>query len=279
MMAIAVFALSATGLQAQDSPNGGTTPGGGNTISDPLPWYRTGNTQLSGTVYNMLGFTNATPICFYTDNMNRMYIGANGMIGINTTVPLQKLHVLDGNILISRSVSDELGSTNGSIYFGDVVDANEPYGKWGIEYVSSADEGYGLNFWRPWFVGQGGGNNYLFLADNGNVGIGTNNPQAKLAVNGGFLAREVRVSIASDDWPDFVFSPDYNMMSLSELEQFINAHHHLPGIPSANNIETQGSVDLGEMNVILLQKIEEMTLRIIEMEKRIERMEQKQIDK
>lgn len=59
------------------------------------------------------------------------------------------------------------------------------------------------------------------------------------------------------------------MMSLAELEQFIKSNHHLPGIPSANSVGEQGSVDLGEMNTLLLQKIEEMTLRMIEMEKMI----------
>ncbi len=272
MMAIAIFAFSATGLQAQDSPNGGTTPGGGNAISDPLPWYRTGNTQSSGTVYNILGFTNATPIQFCTNNMNRMYIGANGMIGINTTAPLQKLHVLDGNILISRSVSDELGSTNGSIYFGDVVDANEPFGKWGIEYVSSADEGYGLNFWRPWFVGQGGGNNYLFLADSGNVGIGTKSPEEKLDVVGGIHAHSIRVSTGRGEWPDYVFGEEYKLMDLKELESYVNANKHLPGVLSAKEVDEQGSVDLGEMNAILLEKVEELTRYVIDLQKQIDEM-------
>ena len=266
---MAMFTITGHSLQAQNNPNG-LNPG--NDVLSQMPWYRDGNTQLTGTVKNMLGFTNAIPIRFCTNNENRMYIDTLGMIGINTTSPLQRLHVLDGNILISRSVSDELGSTNGTIYFGDVVEASQPYGRWGIEYVSSQQEGYGLNFWMPWINGQGG-NHYLFLADCGKVGIGTNNPQAKLAVNGDVLAKEMRVSVDSTDWPDFVFSPDYQMMSLAELEQFINTHHHLPDIPSAEKIRGLGCVNLGEMNVLLLQKIEEMTLRMIEMEKRIVLME------
>lgn len=275
LMTMAFFVAITMTLQAQDNPNGGMIPGGAST-TDPQHWYRTGNTQLSGTVNNMLGFTNATPIRFCTKNENRMFIDTLGMIGINTTAPLQRLHVLDGNILISRSVSDELGSANGTIYFGDVVEPNEPYGKWGIEYVSSQQEGYGLNFWKPWVTGQHGGNFYLFLADTGNVGIGTNHPQAKLAVNGDVLAKEVRVSVAATDWPDYVFSPDFKMISLGELEKYIQIHRHLPGVLSASEVENAGDIDLGEMTIILLQKIEEMTLRMIEMEKKIDAMKQKQ---
>ena len=220
----------------------------------------------------MLGFTTATPIRFCTNNENRLYIDANGKIGINTTNPLQKLHVLDGNILISRSPSDELGSTNGSIYFGDVVDINEPFGKWGIEYVSSADEGYGLNFWRPWFYGQGGGNNYLFLADSGNVGIGTNNPDAKLEVVGGIHAHSIRVSMGRGEWPDYVFGEEYKLMDLKELESYVNANKHLPGVPSSCEVEEQGDVDLSEMNAILLEKVEELTRYVIDLQKQIDEL-------
>lgn len=207
-MAMAFFMTAAISLQAQDSPNGIGT-GTDTPVLDQQSWNLVGNT-LSNTSGNKLGSVNAYPIRICTNNTDRIYVDASGKVGINTTSPLQKLHVLDGNILISRSTPRELGSANGTIYFGDVVDASEPYGKWGFEYVSSQQEGYGLNFWKPWVTGQNGGNNYLFLADSGNVGIGTNNPQAKLAVNGGILAREIRVSVATSDWPDYVFRPNTN---------------------------------------------------------------------
>lgn len=269
-------------LKAQDVPNGLGT-GQGPVVQEEKLWDREGNT-LSLISGNMLGSVNAYPVRICTNNLDRIYIDASGKVGINTSSPLQKLHVIDGNILISRSQqskgSSEYGSTNGSLYFGDVVSANQPYGKWGIEYVSSATDGFGLNFWKPAVSGQTFGNYFLFLSDNGNVGINTNNPQARLAVNGDLLAREIRVSIASTDWPDYVFSDQYNLISLDELELFIKEHGHLPDVPSAVDIEENGSVNLGELNVILLQKVEELTLRLIEMESRIKSLteinEQKQ---
>lgn len=273
MTAMAVFMMAAISLQAQNSPNGiGTGSEPITPVVDQKLWNRDGN-ALSNTSGNMLGSTNAYPIRICTNNTERIYIDTTGSIGINTTSPLQMLHVVEGNILISASSERAPGSTNGSILFGDEPTSSNPYGRWGIEYVGSTNEGYGLNFWKPYNTSGGFMNNVLFLKDNGNVGIGTNNPQAKLAVNGGVLAREIRVSVATSDWPDYVFSPDYTLMSLAELEQFISVHHHLPGVPSAQMVEDLGSVDLAEMNVILLRKVEEMTLRIIELEKRLQKLE------
>lgn len=99
----------------------------------------------------------------------------------------------------------------------------------------------------------------------GYVGIGTTDPKARLAVNGDIYAKKVRVT--PDDWPDFVFESTYELPSLRELELFIAEHKHLPGIPSAKEVGEQG-LDLGQNQAKLLQKIEEMTLYLIEQNKR-----------
>ena len=104
------------------------------------------------------------------------------------------------------------------------------------------------------------------------MGIGTNNPQAKLAVNGGILAREIRVSVATSDWPDYVFGENYELMSLKDLDAYVKANKHLPGVPSASELGEQGTVDLGEMNAILLKKVEELTRYVIDLQKQIDEM-------
>lgn len=109
---------------------------------------------------------------------------------------------------------------------------------------------------------------------NDKVGIGTQNPQATLAVNGEILAKKVKVSVAPASWPDYVFNKEYQLPSLPDVEAFIATNHHLPGVPSAEQIETQGQ-DLGEMNKILLQKMEEMTLYMISQNKKINALEKK----
>jgi hypothetical protein len=75
-------------------------------------------------------------------------------------------------------------------------------------------------------------------------------------------------------WPDYVFEDSYNLLELSEVEQFINKNKHLPGIPSASEVEANG-IDIGDMQSKLLLKIEELTLYIIKLEKRILEIEGK----
>ena len=101
---------------------------------------------------------------------------------------------------------------------------------------------------------------------NGNVGIGTATPNAKLAVNGNIRAKEIKVENAN--WPDYVFAEDYQLPSLLQTEKHIKEKGHLPGIPSAKEVKTNG-VDLGDMNARLLQKLEEVTLHLIKQEKEL----------
>lgn len=108
--------------------------------------------------------------------------------------------------------------------------------------------------WRDWFV----------VTNKGFVGIGgISYPQNALEVNGTIRAKEVRVETG---WADFVFEPDYNLPSLKDVESHIKAHKHLPGIPTEAEVKKNGA-SLGEMNVKLLQKVEELTLYMIQQNK------------
>jgi hypothetical protein len=105
---------------------------------------------------------------------------------------------------------------------------------------------------------------------NGNVGIGTSSPGSfKLAVEGKIGAREVQVTNVNP-WPDFVFKPEYKLPPLNEVEKFIGQYNHLPGVPSA--LEVKDGIELGKMNATLLQKVEELTLYLIELDKEIKSM-------
>ena len=98
----------------------------------------------------------------------------------------------------------------------------------------------------------------------GNVGIGTSNPQSKLAVNGTITAKEIKVTVGG--WSDFVFDETYELPSLKSVESYIQKHKHLPDIPSANDVK-QKSVSVSEMLALQMQKIEELTLYLIQMKK------------
>ncbi len=107
---------------------------------------------------------------------------------------------------------------------------------------------------------------------NGNVAIGRSNVPSgfNFAVDGKIVTKEVKVTL--DNWSDFVFKPDYYLMPIRQLEEFIIQNKHLPSIPTENDIKESGVI-LGEMDAKLLQKIEELTLYMIEQNKRIEKLE------
>lgn len=102
----------------------------------------------------------------------------------------------------------------------------------------------------------------MFLSVDGNVGIGTTTPDAKLSVKGQIHAQEVKVDLNGAIAPDYVFDEDYKLPSLEEIQSYITEHKHLPEVPSAKEMEANG-INLGEMNLILLKKVEELTLLLM----------------
>lgn len=201
-----------------------------------------------------------------------------GKVGIGTDNPLQKLHVVNGSILISRQEGQtkDFGSLNGSILFGEVVTEDFPGGEWGIEYYNPGTEFItgGLNFWQVASEHSKGSNYNLFLGNDGNVGIGTSNTHDyKLAVTGKVLCEEMKVKLVKD-WPDYVFCKEHKLPSLTEVDHFISENKHLPDVPTLDEVRENG-INVGEMNAILLKKVEELTLYLISMEKEIAQLKAK----
>lgn len=117
------------------------------------------------------------------------------------------------------------------------------------------------------------GDNQMTILSTGNVGIGTTNPDARLAVNGTIHTKEVKVDL-SIPVPDYVFKPAYPLSPLKKVKAYIDKNHHLPEIPSAEQIEKEG-LDLGEASAGQLKKIEELTLYLIEKDKQLNQQNQK----
>ncbi len=111
------------------------------------------------------------------------------------------------------------------------------------------------------------------ISTNGQVALGCQpNSNYRLAVDGVIGARKIKVT--QETWADFVFKPEYKLRSLQEVELHIREHGYLPDVPSEKEVKENG-VDMGEMDKKLLQKIEELTLYIIELNKKIEVLEKK----
>lgn len=202
----------------------------------------------------------------------------NGNVGIGTTTPTEKLS-LTGRLTIAPSNASPDNGYNGNMvitkpaasgqYINLIRQGQFP---WSIGTVYNSNQfaiGKGMasdaNFTAPYFV----------IDINGNVGIGTINIPAnyKVAVAGKIIAEEVVIS-QQGSWPDFVFKPDYWLRPLHELEQFVHTNNHLPGIPTAAEVEENG-LSMGEMQNLLLQKVEELTLYIIEQDKKIKSLEER----
>ncbi len=207
----------------------------------------------------------------------------SGNVGIGTDDPDGKLNI-NGSTRIG-CITDDDGSTPGYgdyLYFsggddwsGWTSDNSDPI--WMARYNSASDASqlrinvgdspsasdkieFGTTSqsgeWTPAMV----------VRADGNVGIGTTEPQSKLAVNGTITAREVIVTI--DGWPDFVFSDNHKLMSLNKLEKHIKKEKSLPGIPTEIEVLKDG-VKVGDMQAKLLEKVEELTLYVINQNKEI----------
>ncbi|WP_052266450.1 hypothetical protein [Pedobacter kyungheensis] len=164
------------------------------------------------------------------------------------------------------------------------------YGSGGPQFRLSADgsnvlylESAGVNSSRSPIPYGGGPNSYFSklyidadLTAMGNVGIGTSTPTEKLSVNGKIRAKEIKVE--ASNWPDYVFEEGYKVETLQKLEGYIKANKHLPGMPAAKEVETNG-IAVSEMLKLQQQKIEELTLYIIQLKKELDTVKNKLKDK
>jgi len=220
----------------------------------------------------------------YPDSENHFPLKGNA--GIGTNAPQSALEIKRNagdtrkkNFLLQLSNEwSPNGQNEPSIMFsnGDnSAPANVSY--WTLGARVSGDKTLNTpQTFKVCFKAPGSGVEQEYLSINsyeGRVKIGDVNDQVdgyKLFVEQGILTEKVKVAVKnSDEWYDNVFKPHYKLTPLTELEQYIKTHSHLPDVPSADDVVKNG-IDLGKMNALLLKKIEENTLYIIELKKELD---------
>jgi hypothetical protein len=202
-------------------------------------------------------------------------INASKNVGIGTANPSEKLEIYNSN---TSPAVISLKSDRNDAQFVDVgrISAKQAAGevaRIGMPRSGESFSGF-LTFWTK------AGNTAdltekVRITESGSVGIGVINPSNKLDVNGTIHSKEVKVDMIG--WSDFVFGKEYNLPTLEEVEKHIEEKGHLENIPSEEEVLKNG-INLGEMNAKLLQKIEELTLYMIEQNKRLENVEKENKD-
>lgn len=270
--------LNFSGLMAQGNP----TPQG---CQGNASWKTTGN-NIGLNDCNTIGTNSNYPFSLITNDKSRVTLQSDGDIDFGkVSVPANFQfwgNSQFGNASTEKNTdfygmmhlisSDEepfqiKSLNNQNLFFYVGVDRDVDYDgvKDGVIEIGAHEYGVG---WKDLIIQRD--------PSMGNVGIGTTCIPSgyKLAVNGKMTAHEVKVQ--TDEWCDYVFDEDYELISLGELEDYIKKNKHLPEIPTTKEV-TKNGVLLGEMQTKLLKKVEELTLYTIELKKEIEQLK-KQIN-
>lgn len=243
------------------------------------------------------GATNSS-LNFGFGNTDLVSVLDNGNVGIGNTAPAYKFEVQ------SSVANDGISITQTNAHAAALhITNNSAGGKhWAIFSTGNGNaQGsghfsiYDYSVFADRFFISGGSTNPLIAS--GNIGIGTNAPKSKLSVNGNMhigsntaqgvhndyklsvegkiVAQSLYITVANGtNWADYVFADDYKLQSLYEIEKYYKANKHLSEIPTTAEITEKG-IDVGEMNVLLLKKIEELTIHVVEQQKQIDALNAK----
>lgn len=256
--------------------NLGGTGGAGFTMIDNLSGANWKFKAISSGGFKIRDHASALDVIVIEKNSaaNAIYIESNGIVGFGTNTP-GDLHNFGtkvdvrGDILMRDAnaflmIENTLAGSNCGVAFSEEGTFTSwiYYDGFSDHLIINADPGGG---WRQDIV----------VHSSGDVGIGTATTKTgyKLSVAGNIACEEVLVE-NSTNWPDYVFDEGYELMSLEQLEESIETNNHLPGMPSATEVEEKG-FSLGEMQKVFLEKLEELTLYTIEQGKQINAQQKK----
>jgi len=247
----------------------GTDWGGGNGIVSG-----SNNTIIGARITGLSSSLSGTIILADGAGKQRLYIDNNGNAGFGTTTPNRVLEVDGGTTsfipsglrLTQLNSSATVGAANGKVLSvnstGDVI-------------LTAAGGGGGSSYWDAVPL-----TNHIINNNAGAVVIGDNDMtyvgDYKLYVSDGIITEKVKVAVKnSTQWADYVFDEKYNLLDIAKLDKFITKNKHLPGIQSSTEVKENGGFELGQMTVKLLEKVEELTLYVIQLKKENDAMKSK----
>jgi hypothetical protein len=197
------------------------------------------------------------------------YVNPMGSIGLGTTQIPSGYGLATAKNIFTPGITVEQSASINPVTFNktgtgnkqELIFSHNGAVKWtlGTGYANNGTNDFYL--WTP----AGNGTVVLYAKDNGTVGIGTDwIPDGYgMSVTKGIITERLKVAKVTR-WSDFVFDADYKLKPLADVEAFIDKNHHLPEVPSATEVMNNG-IDVAEIDAKLLQKIEELTLYIIEL--------------
>lgn len=249
------------GVYGKASSTGGTIGVYGNAASSggiSYGLYGSASSNSSSSAFGVYGSASGSGTNYAGYFSGRGYFSGN--LGIGTSNPDVKLHIYGG--------TDASPSSGGFLVTGGITAANIA-----IDDNEIMARNNGLT--STLYLNNSGGD-LVMCTSSGNVMIGTATPAAGyiLSVDGKIMSEELKVQL-SGDWPDYVFHDNYNLPSLQSLESSIKLNKHLPGMPSAADVKKDGII-VGQMQTKMMEKIEELTLYIISLQKQIDELKKAQ---
>ncbi|MHB8261594.1 MAG: hypothetical protein ACYDEC_15120 [Bacteroidia bacterium] len=260
-LAVTGNAAFSGGIDAQTLTFKGTTAGMGYVLpGNPIPTatLNAGNLVLAANT-NVWGGLNVASLAtgsgfqqLFVDSFGNLSLGNNSNqrpVNPNTSIPAcstgNPAWLLGGNTMINK-----WGGTISGAFIGTCDASDFVMKTLGIERMRIT----------------AAGNVYVDIAYPKYTPFGN----ALFTVNGQMVAKDLFVEVT--DWSDYVFKKDYKLIPLPEVEKYINEHGHLKNIPNAKEVETNGQ-NVGKLQVLQMEKIEELTLYVIEVNKKVEKLE------
>ena len=226
--------------------------------------YDTSNNALyvyDGTVWKVLSKGQ-----LWTQSGSITYLNNSNKVGIGTSSPMGKLHIHDATHNTTLYITPGSTGNGDSVTISLSEDDNATYGMyWLYDGTTNSMKLFG----KENTVIKGP--HFIIKRHNGYIAIGEHFADGyRLSVDGKIMCEEVRVNL-SENWPDYVFNKNYKLMPVNELDGFIKTNGHLPNIPSSSKIKSAG-LEVGEMQRLMMEKIEELSLYIINQQKQIEEL-------